>query len=67
MLWCSIRIARGGDSNRQPQHTILWRTSGNYEKKNLLFWSTIKHLIFNGYGGVYVMSLIARQYDNMPM
>ena len=27
-----LEMPRGGVSNRQPHQTILWRTSGNYEK-----------------------------------
>ena len=28
-----LESPRGGDSNRLPQHMILWRTNGNYAKK----------------------------------
>ena len=46
-----------GDSNRSPQHVILWRTSGNYAKSS--FYSGLLER-FHGYGGVHVMRVCIR-------
>ena len=53
MLWRSIKIASWGDSNRSPQHMILWRTKGNYTK-HFIESGLLK--MFNGHGDVPVMN-----------
>ena len=46
-----LELPGRGESNREPQHTILLRNYG-YHVENLI-WSFIK--VSLGYGGVHVM------------
>ena len=40
MLCDLLESPRRGESNRKPQHTILWRNYGNHAEN--LLWSSMK-------------------------